>query len=136
MKKQILLITFLSIATLSIAQETAKVSIARKKLYTGYGGPIKVFMDEKLICRINNNAFSVHDVPPGKHKFSVQWDGKKSKEKASEKSIEIEMEAGKEYYIKAEREDAYLKQSFLLLQEITAGTWKNVKEDLEQDDCL
>ena len=92
-------------------------------------------MDGKLICRINNNQYSVHDVPAGKHKFSVQWEGKNSKEGASEEAIEVDVESGQEYFIKTNREDRGLK-SILLLQEVTANTWKKVKEGLDQDDCL
>lgn len=133
--KNLILITFLLVTTISFAQETATVFIARKKIYTGYYGPIKVFMDGKLICRINNNQYSIHNVPTGQHKFSVQWEGKNAKEGASEEGIDVDVEAGKEYYIKTNREDRGIK-SILILQEVTANTWKKVKEGLDPDDCL
>lgn len=135
-KTIIAVIIMIALTSFRTEEENGTVFIARKKLYTGYMGPIKVFMDDKLICQINNNAYSVHKVPSGKHKFSVQWSGKESKgESASRGAIDVEVTTGKESYLRADREDSGLT-SFLTLEEVTSNTWQKVKKGLKQDDCL
>lgn len=134
--KKLLVVIFIAFTYMAMAQETATVFIARKKLYTGpVYGPIKVFMDDKLICQINNNSFSVHNVAPGKHRFSAQWDGKESKEGASKDAIEIEVIAGTEYFLSADKKVKNLI-TYIYLEEITMNTWKKTKYGLKQDDCL
>ncbi len=128
----------LSIASLqAFAQETAKVFIARKKIYTGTGGPLKVFVDDNLVCRINNNKYSVHDIPAGTHRFSVQYYSKESKDGKFQDfgAIEINVEAGKEYYIKSSLQTKKML-THVILEEITANSWGKVKDGLDQDDCL
>lgn len=57
----------------------------------------KVFMDGIFLCKIGEHKYFIRDVPAGKHWFSAQFNGKKSKKKAEK--LWIEIEAGKNYYI-------------------------------------
>lgn len=127
----------LALSITTFAQETAKVFIARKKIYTGTGGPLKVFIDDNLVCRINNNKYSVHDVAPGKHRFTVQYYSKQSKDGKAQDfgSVEITVEPGKQYYIKTNLQTKGLI-TYAVLEEVTANSWEKVKDGIEQDDCL
>jgi len=133
----IVLLAIISSSLSAIAQETATVFIARKKIYTGTAGPLKVFMDGELICRINNNAYSTHSIKPGKHKFSVQYYSKESKgdDKNEDQSVMVDIQPGKDYYIKASKENKGLI-TIIMLEEVTANSWPKLKDGLDQDDCL
>ena len=56
----------------------------------------KTFIDEELVCRLKSNNYSIHEVSPGKHIFSVQISGTKYKE--SPHRVEMITEPGKSYY--------------------------------------
>ncbi len=124
----ILLLSF--ITTVTLAQD-ATVTITRKKLYTGQNGPLKVFIDGKLVCQVNDNAYTVQSLPEGKHKVAVQYSGKTLKDNAE--TFELDAKPGAAYFLKASKEG--IKQK-LVLEEVTHSTWEKLKEDLQQDDCL
>ncbi|MGL6121659.1 MAG: hypothetical protein ACRC1W_01220 [Shewanella sp.] len=129
--KKILFILFMAVSTLSMAQETATVFFARKGLWTGTAGRVKIFMDDKIVCELSNDSYSVHVVPVGLHAFHAQWYSKSSKKKSIEENVTvIELKSGHEYYLQS------VKQKYdLIMQEITANTWKKTKEGLKEDDC-
>ena len=67
---------------------------------TGYNGSLTAFtafIDKQLVCKLNNKKYSIHQVEPGEHSFTVQFAGTEAKEKAE--PITINVEAGKTYYI-------------------------------------
>jgi len=87
-----------------------------------------MFIDEILVCRLANNTYSAHLVAPGKHRFSVQFAGKKSKEK-SEK-LEVNIEAGKKYFIQITFEGgAFINNVYC--QEITENSAKQAFKKLK-----
>lgn len=92
------------------------------------------FIDEQLVCKLNNNRFSTHQVDPGEHVFSVQFAGKQVKEKA--KPISIKVEVGKTYYIQMVILAEMWKIN-LLCQEVTEMSAKKIMPALSQDnDCI
>ncbi len=69
------------------------------RIRTGMGAAeaFSAIIDEKRVCKLNNNRYSSHRVVPGEHEFKAQYSGKKGKKKAEVSLIKIE--AGKTYYI-------------------------------------
>lgn len=113
--------------------QNAKVYFIRS---TGFQGSIQgftTFIDDKVVCKLNNKSYSIHEVSPGPHQFSVQFAGKKSKEKAEH--IEIDIEPGKTYYIQLIFQTGIIKNN-LYCQEVTKSSAQPILEKLRQDDCI
>ncbi len=144
MKKVILalltIITFQGItAQEAVASEdestaVAKVYFLRTTGFAGSAAGFTAFIDDTLACKLNNKRFSVHEVAPGKRKFTVQFAGKKAKAKAE--PIYIEIEAGKTYYVQMLFQTGILKNN-LYCQEVTKSSADAVMPDLKEDTkCL
>ncbi len=73
------------------------VYFIRGKGNSGSATAFSALIDDELVCKLNNRRYSMHQVTPGNHQFKAQFGGKKGKEKAE--IAEIEVEAGKTYYI-------------------------------------
>ena len=81
----------------SLHAQDAKVYFMRSEGFQAPAAAFTVFIDHKLVGRLNNKKFSKYNIQPGEHTFSTQFSGKKSSEKAEK--IEVKTEAGKTYYI-------------------------------------
>lgn len=136
MKKLFLSVLLLVIVShYSIAQDSSRTSSAKVYLLraTGTIGKISafnIFMDDALICKLNNNKYSVHSVQPGVHKFQVRFDGNSTRKKIQ--VLELNFEAGESYYINVEA----LERGFvntLNLIEVTANTFKKMSPGLKED---
>ena len=128
-----LLGVFFSLAA-GAQSKTGKVYFIRSTGLTGAAGAFTAFIDDGLVCKLNNKRFSIHEVGVGEHNFSVQFTGKKSKEKAER--ITIDVEAGKTYYIQLIFQAGMLKNN-VYCQEVTASSAKTVLKDCEEDKkCL
>lgn len=128
---KIVILTLALITSNCCFAQDATVTIVRKKLYTGQNGPLKVFIDGKLVCQVNDNAYTVQSLPEGKHKVAVQYSGKTLKDNAE--TFELDAKPDAAYFLKTSKEG--IKQK-LVLEEVTHSTWEKLKEDLQQDDCL
>ena len=144
MKKSILLFLCILSFNIVIGQEidknvvdstqTAKVYFLRSTGFAGSAAGFTAFIDDQLACNLNNKRYSIHEVSPGKHKFTVQFGGKKSKKKAE--PILIEMEAGKTYYVQMLFQTGIIKNN-LYCQEVTKCSADAVMSDLKEDKkCL
>jgi hypothetical protein len=111
---------------------TATVYFMRSTGFTGSAQGFTVFIDDAIVCKINNKRYSTHTIPAGKHIFSAQFAGKKSKEKAER--IEIEMEEGKEYYIQLIFQNGILVNN-IYCQEVTKSSAAKILASLKQDPC-
>ena len=78
-------------------QPKSMVYFLRKSGYAGSMTGYEVFIDEKSICKLNNNKFIIREINSGVHTFSVQFFGSRSKAKAEK--LEIKMEPDKTYYV-------------------------------------
>lgn len=94
-----------------------------------------MFIDGKPVCKVNNNSYSTHQIAPGKHTFSVQYSGDEAKEKAAARSVEIDVQPGKKYILKAAIEKKFFTTE-LYLEEITEATWERYQKGLKEDNCL
>lgn len=140
---KLLLVLFVAIASVNLnaQSDSTKASTGNGTVYflrsTGYTGSAQgftVFIDDNVVCKLNNKRFSIHEVTAGKHIFSVQFAGKSSKEKAER--IEINIEPGKTYYIQLIFQSGLLKNN-LYCQEVTESSAKTMMGKLTEDNkCL
>ena len=114
------------------SNQNAKVYFLRSTGFQGSAQGFTTFIDDKVVCKLNNKRYSIHEVTPGMHNFSVQFAGKNSKEKAER--IEIELEAGKIYYIQLIFQTGLLKNN-LYCQEVTKSSAKTMMDKLKEDNC-
>ncbi|MFZ9877174.1 MAG: DUF2846 domain-containing protein [Chitinophagaceae bacterium] len=122
------------VAGISAQSKTGKVYFIRSTGLAGSAGPFTAFIDDGLVCKLNNKRYSIHEVSAGEHNFSVQFTGKKSKDKAER--ITIDVEAGKTYYIQLIFQAGMIKNN-VYCQEVTASSAKTVLKDCEEDKkCL
>ncbi|MEO7922645.1 MAG: DUF2846 domain-containing protein [Chitinophagaceae bacterium] len=138
MKRIFLAITVFLLAHSLFAQNSTKDSTAKTgKVYflraTGMSTSMKrffAFIDDELVCKLDEKTYSIHALKPGKHVFSVQFGGKKSKQK--NKQIDITIEAGKLYYIQmAVQQDIWTAN--INCQEITENSAKKMMTDLREE---
>ena len=114
----------------NISSVTGKVYCMRSTGFQGFATAFTFFIDDSIVCKLNNERYSIHEVTPGIHKFSSQFGGKKSKEKAER--IEIDVEAGKTYYIELIFQPGVLINN-LYCQEVTENSAKGILAHLKQD---
>jgi hypothetical protein len=140
MKKILFYFLLLSVSNSMFAQsasnsadsimQTGRVYFMRSTGFNGSAVAFTVFIDDTIVCRLNNKRYSIHEVKPGTHIFSAQFAGKKSKEKAER--IEISIEAGKIYYIQLIFQGGAFANN-LYCQEVTENSAKKVLPELEED---
>ena len=116
------------------AKETGKIYFLRSTGFQGSAVAFKTFIDGEFVCKLNNKKYSIHEVPVGKHECSVQFGGKKSKEKAEK--FEVLVEAGKVTYVKLVFETgAFINNIYC--EEVTENTAiQNMKMMEEDIKCL
>jgi hypothetical protein len=135
MRKLILVILVVLTSGAVFSQSPARVYLIRKSQSSGIFESYKVFMDGTLMCRLNNFRYSVHEVEPGVHLFSVQNSGEKSKKKAESKAISINIESGHTYYVSFQSARSGMFEFYPL--EITENSAKVVMTSLKEDiDCF
>ncbi|WP_111309080.1 DUF2846 domain-containing protein [Confluentibacter sediminis] len=114
--------------------ETGKIYFLRSTGFAGSASAFKTFIDGQFVCKLNNKKYSIHEVPVGKHECSVQFGGKKSKER-SEK-FEVNVESGKNTYVQIVFETgAFINNTYC--EEVTENTATIKMENMEEDTkCL
>lgn len=140
MKKIFCTALFTFLVSLSVsAQEkenvpTGKIYFLRSTGFAGSAAAFKTFIDGEFVCKLNNKKYSIHEVPLGKHECSVQFGGKKSKDKAEK--FEVIVEAGKITYVQLVFEmGAFI--SNIYCEEVTENTAvKKMKIMVEDTKCL
>ena len=114
--------------------ENGEICFIRSTGFMGSAQAFKVFIDKEFVCKLNNKRYSLHEVPAGKHTCSVQFGGKKSKEKAEK--FEIEVKPGETTYVQVVFETGVLINN-VYCEEVTANTAANKMKKLKQDKkCL
>lgn len=117
-----------------VVSNTAKVIIMRSTGYAGSATAFTAFIDDSLVCKLNNKRFSAHYVQPGEHSFSVQFAGKNSKEKAER--IKINTEPGKTYFVQLIFQSGAFVNN-LYCQEVTESSANLILPKLKEDTkCL
>lgn len=141
MRKVLSVLILLLAASATYSQDTTATQSGAAKIIfmrsTGYNGSLAAFttfIDDNLVCRLNNKRFSTHVVQPGEHNFSVQFAGKESKTKAER--ITIKTEEGKTYYIQLIFQPGAFVNN-LYCQEVTESSAKLLLPKMKEDtECL
>ncbi|GGK19704.1 hypothetical protein GCM10007962_12220 [Yeosuana aromativorans] len=116
------------------ASETGKICFIRSTGFQGSASAFKTFIDEQFVCKLNNKRFSYHEVTPGIHRCSVQFGGKKSKDKAEK--FEVDVKPGKTTYVQLVFETGILINN-VYCEEVTENTAVQKMSQLKEDDkCL
>ncbi len=112
MKKYFFLALFSSLFLYSFAQpqeffpsqkvkthevDKGEIIFIRKTGIVGWAIPFKTFINDDLVCKINNKRFSKHKVEAGSYLCTAQFYGKKRNEKREHAHIEVK--AGEKKYI-------------------------------------
>lgn len=128
--------TFLALCffTTIYAQDTGTVYLMRKTGISGTATAFTAFIDGELVCRLNNKRYSLHEVPVGEHTITVQFGGKKAKDKAE--PITVIVKPGEPTFIQMVMEvRAFINN--LYCQEVTEGSARPVLRQLKEDTkCL
>ena len=116
------------------ASKTGKVYFLRSTGLSFITKRFSLFIDDELVCKIDEKRYSLHQLKPGKHFFSVQTGGTKPKQKGQQ--IDIKIEPGKSYYIQIIMQmDIWV--SNIICQEVTENSANKILSSLrEEKDCL
>lgn len=115
-------------------KETGKIYLLRSTGLELWDGSFKTFIDGKLVCKLHNKKYSIHEVLVGKHECSVQFSGTKSKEKAEK--FEVNVEKGKTTYVQLVFETGFFINK-IYCEEVTENTAKMKMEKMKEDtECL
>jgi hypothetical protein len=142
-KLSVLLLVLLFSVNLSSQEETVDnnqaegsgtICFIRSTGFVGSAAAFKVFIDENFVCKLNNKRYSNHEISEGKHTVSVQFGGKKSKERAEK--FEIEVKSGEITYVQVVFENkAFINNVYC--EEVTSNTAKQKMKKLKEDKkCL
>jgi hypothetical protein len=111
-------LVFLVSNSLSAQDKNGKVYFMRSEGFQAPAAPFNLFIDQKIVGKLRNKRFSIHDVKPGNHTFSTQFAGKNPNDKAEK--MEVQIEAGRIYYIQVNFQHGIFKNKL---------HFKEVKED-------
>ena len=114
----------------TVSTETGTICFIRKTGFYGSAAAFKTFIDEEFVCKLNNKRYSMHEVAPGSHIVSVQFGGKKSKEKAEK--FQIDVEPGKVTYVQIVLETGAFVNN-IYCEEVTEKTALRKMESLKVD---
>ena len=118
----------------SLVKETGKIYFLRSTGFQGSAVAFKTFIDGEFVCKLNNKKYSIHEVAVGKHECSVQFGGKKSKEKAEK--FEVIVEPGKITYVQLVFETGLFINN-IYCEEVTENTATQKMKMMEEDNkCL
>lgn len=140
--QKIILISFLIFASLLVfstkskAQTSkAKIILIREGMHEGSAAASSIFLNDSILCKLNNKKYSVHEVESGNYNFHAQWGGNR-RGSDTRGDIQINIEDGKTYYIKF-NVVAKAFNGYVGLIEVTESTYNKLKDELKLDDkCL
>ena len=134
-KKPVILILFLTIISVFCkAQPGDKDSLATVYFFRSTGitagkRAFNVYIDDSLVCHLNNNLYTVHLVRPGSHRLQTGVGDQVARKKIQ--ALDILMKAGETYYISVDVTDHDFYAN-LYLMEITLNTAKKMITSLKE----
>jgi hypothetical protein len=130
----LIVLLLIGISESDLIQDTGEVYFLRDTGNDGSAWAFRVFVDDDLICKLNNKRFSTHNISAGEHYFYVQYSGNNPKKDADR--IKVNIEPGKTYYIELiQKKRAFTENIFC--QEVTENSAKILLPRLKEDKkCL
>jgi hypothetical protein len=99
--------------------KTGQVYLIRVTGYTGSAVNYRFYLDDKLVCKMGNKNFSIHDVSVGEHKISVSSGGISTGKKST--PLKFTVLEGKANYISVVSTEAGYSNK-ITCQEITQSS--------------
>ena len=115
-------------------EDVGKVYFLRSTGFAGSAAGFNMFIDDAFVCKLNNKSYSIHEVPVGTHYISVQFGGKKSKEKAEK--LEINVEKDKATYVQVVFETGALVNNVLCEEMLEKSAIEKMEKLKEDTKCL
>lgn len=130
------LLAFFFVASLNaFAQtKTGRVYLIRSTGYTGSAVNYSFYVDGRLICKMKNKSFSIHDLPVGEHTVSIVSGGISNGKKSA--PLKVTVVEGKINYVSVvSTESGYVNK--ITCQEITKNSADPIlAKAKEKKDCL
>lgn len=133
MKQLLFAFALVALASAAIAQEKSKVIFIRATGYSGFTTKFKCFINQKIVCGLSNNRYSIHEADTGRVQLDAQISGKQYK--GDTEPFFIDLKKGKTYYIKILMSYKGLS-TILVFQEINEKSATIFLNKLKQDDCF
>ncbi len=77
--------------------KTGQVYLIRVTGYTGMAVNYRFYIDDKLVCKMKNKLYSIHDLPVGEHTVSINSGGISNGKKSE--PLKIVVAEGKTNYV-------------------------------------
>lgn len=130
----LLLIGFLLNAQQSESKQMGKICFLRSTGLRASAVSVKTFLDGILYCKLNNNRYSIQEVPIGKYSCFIQLRGLKLLQNTEK--LDIEVKSSKITYVQFYLEDEFLSFKFHS-REISDDKAKDIlNKTKEQTKCL
>jgi hypothetical protein len=114
--------------------KTGQVYLIRSTGYTGSAVNYSFYIDDKLICKMKNKLFSIHDLPVGEHTVSVVSGGISNGKKST--PLKIMVTEGKVNYVSVVSTEAGYANK-ITCQEITQSSADPIlAKATQKKDCL
>jgi hypothetical protein len=111
---------FLTVSISAFSQtKTGQVYLIRVTGYTGSSINYRFYLDDKLVCKLGNKSFSIHDVSVGEHTISVSSGGISTGKKST--PLKFTVAEGKANYISVVSTEAGYANK-ITCQEITQSS--------------
>lgn len=105
------------------------ITVIRDGNYVGSAVPFKIFLDGKLVCRLKNHKYSVHNITEGEHTLTIANTGLGS-HKVS-RGFKVNVVSGQTNYV------SVVNARDLFFEEVTQKSGEDIiKRLVEQKDCL
>ncbi|WP_295712728.1 DUF2846 domain-containing protein [Mucilaginibacter sp.] len=130
------LLTFLLIFSVNAFSQTkmGQVYLIRSTGFTGSAVNYRFYVDDKLVCKLKNKSYSVHDLSVGKHTISVVSGGISNGKKSTPLTITV-VEGQANYISVASTQSGYVNK--ITCQEITKNSADPLLAKAKQkNDCL
>ncbi len=113
--------------------KTSTIYFLRDSGFAGSFIGYEIFIDEESICQLDNKKYSIHQLPPGDHTFSVQFFGRESKSKVEK--LRIMTEPGQTYYIEVAQDSKVYAGDTYCVQIIEERAKRLLPELTQDPDC-
>jgi len=130
--KIVLIIVFAASSALLYAQENAKIYFIRDTGFSGSMSDFKEFIDGKMVCKLDNKSYSIHEVSEGEHSVTYQANGKELNKHGEKTMITMKFESGKTYYFQMMFIKKFATVDFTL-NELTENAAKKLMTKLKED---